>query len=261
MQENIQDLMNQINGSDKQKVPSPFSKKIKLVKENNVAKFQYYDKETTSNKILEETTLDGVIIDNAMQLSVFDPSFGGNGGEWYSKFYFSKESVVLFNPKGKMEKEGTMADIEKFITEKGMGKPKKRVHLFFLTEKYGLLDIASHAGLTFSMLEKVKNYKKQIISLKASVYNKLDPDISKKTVDSMGSLANANPPLYVKLTPVSENITTSFIEKSDILNKLKNYIDYKNSLSNKAYVPDIKISELKESNSNNNAEIVDDLPF
>ena len=218
-------------GSDFVKLPILKTYSVKEV--NGEPMFLYWNKEKEENETTDNIFSKGIYIGGAMRLTAYDDNLGAKGGNFFSNYYFNRESVVLFKP-GKTTTvacKGNMDEVEKWIASNTTSKIAKKKWCFFILTKNGLVEVQTNLSIAIDHIKKFKDpLTEKYCILTPAMFTPDTKDISNSCKQMLGKFATKNPPAYASLS-VDEMISEDDFDNWGAVECIDTYNAWKKQIS------------------------------
>lgn len=209
-------------------------KMYRLKDDEDTLRFTWYNPETKKDEFID--SLEGVLIGSAMKMSLYDQTYGANGGSYNSSHYFSKaDNIVIWNPANSIEFRGTAEEGEKWLMDTARQNVKKRMCLFLATIN-GLIEVETNVTLHISQAKTILKENKDafldnIIKLSPAIYKKehFGKDVHKIMKDS---IVKKNPPKYGHIE-LDATITEEMAEELNVINLSETFTTWKEQIQHK----------------------------
>lgn len=261
---NYKEQLKQSQGQSRNFIDLPLTAVYKIGEHDGSAAFIRYDKETKENIALLES-IEGVMIGGAMKLFAFDDGLGSKGGNYFSDYYFDKNTVKILKPGERVEivYKGDLEGATNWIASNTTSRvPKKRWCIFLFTSS-GLVEVQTNMTIYFDQVKRLKQEQKNpdifldnVIRLEAKEYSGED-NISKKALSILGKFIKKNPPKYADIT-LGDTIDPELGEQ--LIDVSQTFVEWKKQKMN-------QIDGLKENPNIEKPQVnepepeTDDLPF
>jgi hypothetical protein len=187
--------------------------------------FHYFDKTKGENgeNMYTYKPLVGVIIGEANMLSAFDEA-----GSFRSSDFFSNNDTIIVFQRGEKVFSGNRDQCDQFLKQNSRGGRGKMIKVIYVLSDSGkMIRVETNMSLAIDQIMRVRSIMDDKMGVcKLDSYSEDHKYISKRTKESLGSLAKKNPPAFLLMEPGAE-ITDDFAEKNDLVGKVKNFAKYR----------------------------------